>query len=441
MRSRVQRRLERSAALRERAHELIPAGAHTYSKGDDQFPSNAPAFIERGSGVRVWDVDGNEYLDWGMGLRAVLLGHAYPAVVQAAAHELERGQNFVRPSPLELELAERLVELIPSAQMVKLAKNGSDVTTAAVKLARGATCRDLVAVCAEHPFFSVDDWFIGSTVVDAGVPDATKALTLKFHYNDLGSLERLFAEQSNSIAAVILEPMSFVEPAPGFLQGVRDLCTRHGAVLIFDEMITGFRFALRGAQHLFGVTPDLATFGKALGNGFSVSALVGRRDIMELGGLRHSKPRVFLLSTTHGGETHAIAAALAAIREYEDRDVAAHVRRIGGMLADGIVAAAHELGIASLVQVIGVPCSPGLVFTDRAGNASAELRTLFMQEMVEEGILMPYIAPSYSHTHTDVERTVEAVRRSLAVVRGAVERGTNEQLRGPAVKPVFRRFN
>ena len=435
------RSLARSRALRERAHELIPAGAHTYSKGDDQFPENAPGFIERGQGARVWDVDGNEYLDWGMGLRAVLLGHAYPSVVAAAAAELGHGSNFVRPSPLELSLAERLVELIPCAEMVKLAKNGSDVTTAAVKLARAATGRDLIAVCADHPFFSVDDWFIGSTAVDAGIPRATKDLTLTFRYNDLASLERLFVEHRGDIAAVILEPTSFVAPERGFLEGVRDICTRNGAVLIFDEMITGFRFDLRGAQHLYGVTPDLATFGKALGNGFSVSALVGRRDIMELGGLRHSKPRVFLLSTTHGGETHAIAASIAALREYEDRDVAAHVRRIGGLLVHGIDALSAELGIAANLRTIGAPCSPGVVFLDRSGNASHELRTLFMQEMVEEGVLMPYVAPSYSHSDADVDRTLQAARRALSAVRDGLERGVDGLLQGPAVKPVFRRFN
>lgn len=439
--SNTARNLARSRELRKRAHELIPAGAHTYSKGDDQFPDNAPAFIARGTGSRVWDVDGNEYLDWGMGLRAVMLGHAYPSVIEAAARELAHGQNFVRPSPLELELAERLVELIPCAQMVKLAKNGSDVTTAAVRLARAATGRDLVAVCADHPFFSVDDWFIGSTPVDAGIPRAVKELTVTFRYNDITTLRQLFDDHPSRIAAVILEPMSLDEPTPGFLAEVRDLCTRNGTVLVFDEMITGFRFHLRGAQHLFGVTPDLATFGKALGNGFSVSALVGSREIMELGGMRHSGSRVFLLSTTHGGETHAIAAAIAALREYEDRDVAAHVGRVGATLMRGFAAISAELGLASQVRAVGSPSSPNVEFFNRAGARSPELRTLFMQEMVDDGILIPYIAPSYSHGDSEIDRTLAAARRALAVVRDGIENGTTGLLRGPAVKPVFRRFN
>ena len=437
----TKRRLEKGEALRERAHRLIPAGAHTYSKGDDQFPANAPGFIARGLGARVWDPDGNEYVDWGMGLRAVILGHAYPRVIAAAREQLELGSNFVRPSPIEADLAERLVELIPSAEMVKLAKNGSDVTTAAVKLARAASGRDKVAVCAEHPFFSVDDWFIGSTVVGSGVPQAVRDLTVSFHYNDLGSVREMFAANPGQIAAVILEPVAFEKPAGGFLEGLRDICDREGAILIFDEMISGFRFGLRGAQHLYGVTPDLSTFGKGLGNGFAVAALVGRRDIMELGGLRHSKERVFLLSTTHGGETHAIAAALATLAELEDRDVAAALTRTGAALMDGLRSIAADSGIADNVRLYGEPCSPALAFLDRQGVPSMELRTLFMQEMADEGVLIPYIAPSFSHGPEELDRTLAAARRALPVVAEAVDRGVDGLLVGPAVKPVFRRYN
>jgi len=427
--------------MHRRAHELIPAGAHTYSKGDDQFPENAPAFIARGKGSHVWDTDGNEFIDWGMGLRSVLLGHAFPDVVDAAKAQLDLGQNFVRPSPLEVELAERLVDLIPSAEMVKFAKNGSDVTTAAVRLARAATGRNVVLVCADHPFFSVDDWFIGSTPMDAGVPDATKALTRTFRYNDLESLGEAFAANEGDVAAVILEAMAFQEPAPGFLEGVRALCTTNGSVLIFDEMITGFRFALRGAQSLFGVTPDLSTFGKAIGNGFAVAALVGRREIMELGGLRQPGDRVFLLSTTHGGETHALAAALASVGAYERLGVAEAVASVGGALQEGLTSIADDLGVSEFVAVLGRPCSPTLLFRETERASAAGLRTLFMQEMVEAGILMPYIAPSYSHSSDDISRTLEAARTAFDVVAQAAESGTNGFLRGPEVKPVFRRFN
>ena len=439
--TRTRRDLARSKALQARAHEVIPAGAHTYSKGDDQFPANAPGFIASGKGAYVRDVDGNDYLDWGMGLRAVLLGHAYPRVVEAARAELGRGTNFVRPSPLEVDLAERLIDLIPSAEMVKVAKNGSDVTTAAVKMARAATGRDLIAVCAEHAFFSVDDWFIGTTPVDAGIPQATKDLTLTFHYNDLDSVRQLFAHHPGRIAGVILEPISFTYPAPGFLEGVRAMCTENGAVMILDEIITGFRFGLRGAQHRFGVTPDLSTFGKALANGFSVSALVGRREIMELGGLRHGKPRVFLLSTTHGGETHGIAACLANIAEVEDRDVPSHVWQIGESLIAGIDGIVRELGLGDHVRTMGAPCSPNIAFVRTDGSAWHELRTLFMQEMLEHGILIPYLAPSFSHGTAEVDRTLEAARPVFRTLRDAVDTDVQRFLQGPAVKPVFRRYN
>jgi glutamate-1-semialdehyde 2,1-aminomutase len=430
-------------SLRERAHLAIPAGCHTYSKGDDQFPSNAPAFIESGRGVTVRDPSGNEFLDWGMGLRSVLLGHAFPSVVQAVAAELERGSNFTRPSPIETLLAEDLIDLIPCAEMVKLAKNGSDVTTAAVRLARAATGRDLVVFPREQPFYSFDDWFIGSTVVNAGVPEATTALSRTFAYGDLDELESLFSALPGQIAAVIMETATTAPPPEGFLEGVRELTQREGAVLIFDEMITGFRWHQSGAQAFYGVTPDLATFGKGIANGFSVAALVGRRDIMELGGLRHERPRVFLLSATHGGETHAIAAARATIAHVREHGVVEHLWAIGEQLQRGLESAARDAGVAGVVSCGGYPCSPLLSF-DGQGSArrSAELRTLFLQEMVSAGILIPYIAPSFSHTEADVERTVEAAAHALEPVREVLEGAPIDRyLQGPLVKPVFRRFN
>jgi glutamate-1-semialdehyde 2,1-aminomutase len=435
-------RLERSALLRERAHKVIPAGAHTYSKGDDQFPALAPGFIERASGSRAWDVDGNEYIDWGMGLRSVILGHAYPRVTAAVIEQVQKGSNFTRPSPIEVTLAEKFEQLIPSAQMVKFAKNGSDVTTAAIRLARAATGRDLVAICADHPFFSVDDWFIGTTPVNAGIPEATSRLSLTFRYNDIGSLRRLFDEHAGQVAAVILEPATIEEPSSGFLEAVRALTRSEGAVLVFDEMITGFRWDVRGAQHFFGVTPDLSCFGKALGNGFSVAALVGSREIMRRGGLDHDDPRVFLLSTTHGGETHSLAAALTTIDELTERNALDRVWSAGLRFKEGFNALAAELDAAPHARCVGYACSPALVFTDRSGSVAHGLRTLFMQEMALNGVLMPYLAPSYSHSDDDVDRSLEAAEIALRrVVRVLDGEPLEQHLVGPAVKPVFRRFN
>ena len=434
---------ESDKSMQLRARHVIPAGCHTYSKGDDQFPSNAPAFIESASGCMARSSDGRDFLDWGMGLRSVILGHAYPRVVAAVEAELRRGSNFTRPSPLETLLAERLVELMPCGEMVKLAKNGSDVTTAAVRLARAATGRDLIVFPAEHPFYSFDDWFIGTTPLDAGVPEATKRLSLTFPYGDLPALDELLARHEGKVAAVIMEAATTQPPPDGYLEGVRELASRADAVLIFDEMITGFRWHLRGAQTFYGVEPDLATFGKALGNGFSVAALVGKRELMKLGDLSDERSRVFLLSATHGGETHAIAAALSTLAELEERGVSEHVWRIGARLQEGLRQAAADAGMTEVVSCIGYPCSPVLAFDSGVSQLrDAELRTLFMQGLVDAGVLMPYIAPSFSHTDADVDRTVEAAAAALKPVRAVLDGAPIEQhLVGPPVKPVFDRFN
>jgi glutamate-1-semialdehyde 2,1-aminomutase len=431
----------RSRELSSRAHQLIPAGAHTYSKGDDQFPLNSPGFIERGEGCRVWDVDGNEYLDWGMGLRSVILGYGYPRVLEAVSAQLTKGTNFTRPSPVEVELAELLHALIPSAQMVKFAKNGSDVTSAAIRLARAYTGRDYVALCKDHPFFSVDDWFIGTTPPNSGIPRVVAEQSLTFSYNDISSLEKLFSEHGGKIAAVIMEAVTLEPPLEGYLAKVRDLVHRNGALLVFDEMITGFRWHLQGAQTYFNVVPDLSTFGKAVGNGFSVAVLAGRRDIMELGGIHHSNPRVFLLSTTHGAETHSLAACIATISEMQEQDVVGHIWKMGQALQDNFNALAREMGLSEAIVCAGYPCSPAIIAKDRDGHASMPLRTLFLQEMISQGVLIPYIAISFSHSESDVSRTLEAARRALAVYARALDEGTDKLLVGQPVKPVFRRFN
>jgi glutamate-1-semialdehyde 2,1-aminomutase len=434
-------RLDRTRELQRRSHAVIPGGAHTYAKGDDQYPELAPGFIARGRGCRVWDVDGNEFIEYGMGLRAVTLGHAHPAVLRAAREAMEGGVNFTRPHPLEVECAEELVGLIEHAEMAKFTKDGSTATTAAVTLARAHTGRDLVALCADHPFFSYDGWFMGTTEMDAGIPQAVKDLTLRFRYNDLDSVRALFAEHPDGIAALVLEPSRGEDPRDGFLHELRRLCSAHGTVLVFDEMITGFRWHLGGAQAYYGVAPDLSTFGKALANGFSVSALVGRREIMERGGLRHPGPRVFLLSTTHGAETHGLAAALATMRIYQREPVIEHLWRQGEALARGFGEAAAELGVAEQVQVVGRPCNLAYVTRDREGRPSQAFRSLFLQETLARGVMMPSLVVSYAHGDADIEQTLEAVRGALAVYRDALEDGVERFLVGRPSQLVFRRFN
>ena len=441
LRSSKEKDFSKSRALQPKAHKLIPGGAHTYSKGDDQYPEQAPAFIARGKGCHVWDVDGNEFIEYGMGLRAVTLGHAFEPVVDAAYQQMQLGINFTRPAKIEVDLAEAMLEVIDGAEMVKFAKNGSDVTTAAVKLARAYTGRDLVAICGDQPFFSVHDWFIGTTEMNAGVPQAIAGMTLKFRYNDLENLRQLFDQYPAQIACVVMEAEAVTPPASGYLNQVKDLCEGRGAVLIFDEMITGFRWHLGGAQEFHGVVPHLSTFGKAMGNGFAISALAGKREIMRLGGLDHDQPRVFLLSTTHGAETHALAASLETIRVYRERDVVDVLWRQGERLRALINQSITENQLEGFFELMGRPCNLVFVTRDQDRNRSQAFRTLFMQELIRQGVIAPSFVVSFSHSDADIERTAEAVYGAHVVYRRALDEGIEKYLVSRPVKPVDRRYN
>jgi glutamate-1-semialdehyde 2,1-aminomutase len=430
----------RSAAIQARLHELVPGGAHTYARGSDQYPEGMTPVLVRGHGARVVDVDGNEFVEYGMGLRSVTLGHGYRPVVREVAAAIADGVNFSRPTTLELQAAETLVAQVPGAEMVKFAKNGSDVTTAAVKLARAATDRRYVAVCRSQPFFSTDDWFIGTTPMSAGTLDDERRLTLGFAYNDLASLEMLLAEHPGDVACVILEAATaLAEPEPGFLEGLRSLADRDGFVLVFDEMVTGMRWSAGGAQAVYGVLPDLSTWGKALGNGFPISALCGRRDLLELGGLRTERDRVFLLSTTHGAETGGLAAYLAVARAYAERDVVGTMERQGALLRAAVTAEIAEAGLTDHVEVLGRPSC--LVFATRDPDLrpSQAYRTLFLQELLRHGVLGQSFVISAAHTDADLDQTVAAVRRALPVYREAIGRGTTDGLlHGRPVAPALR---
>jgi glutamate-1-semialdehyde 2,1-aminomutase len=431
-------RLPRSDAANARLHSLVPGGAHTYAKGDDQYPEGLAPVISRGKGSHVWDVDGNEYIEYGSGLRAVSLGHVHPRVDEAVRAVLDRGSNFVRPSIVELEAAEAFLQTVPTADMVKFAKNGSDVTTAAVKLARAVTERPLVAICSDQPFFSIDDWFIGTTEMNAGVPQQLTDLTVGFPYSDLAATEELLRRHQDQIACLILEA------GPGtheYLAGLRDLAHSYGALLIFDEMITGFRWSEAGAQGMYSVTPDLSTFGKALGNGFAVSALAGRRDLMERGGLHDSRERVFLLSTTHGAETHSLAAAMAVMQTYREEGIAQRLHDIGDKLAAGVREVSAAMGTADHVVVRGR--SSNLVFgtLDEDHKPSQEYRTLFMRELIRGGVLGPSFVVSSAITDEDIDKTVHAVAQACVVYRKALDAGDpTPWLGGRSIKPVFRRY-
>jgi glutamate-1-semialdehyde 2,1-aminomutase len=446
-------------SYKERLHKVIPGGAHTYSRGDDQFPTNAPEILISGEGAWVTDANGNKYLDYGMGLRSVNIGYGNKEIADACYTEILKGNNLTRASITELEAAELFCELIPCADMVKFAKHGSSVTTAALKLARAYTGKKYVAVPVEQPFFSFDDWFIGTTPLTLGVPEEHSSLTLKFNYNDISSLEELFEQYPNQIAAIMLEPAGANSPCKSsceqgiicancpnnknnFLHQVQSLCKQNGAVFILDEMITGFRWHMQGAQTFYGIEPDLTTFGKAMANGFAVAALAGKREIMQIGGiLEEGKERLFLTSTTHGAEMSALGAFIKTMEILKRDNVIEHFWSYGKELKDFTNAETKSLGIQDYFEMIGYPISLNYITKDINKAMSLAFRTLFSQEMIKQGVLMPYIALSFSHQQKEMEYTKIAITKSLQVYKLALENGIENYLESPVIKPVFRKYN
>jgi glutamate-1-semialdehyde 2,1-aminomutase len=430
-------RFARSRDHQRRAHRLIPGGAHTYAKGDDQMPEWMPVVVERGEGAHVWDLDGNRFVEYGQGLRAVTLGHAEPRVNRAAGDWIARGANFTRPARVELEAAEAFLDLV-GADCVKFTKDGSSATTAAVKVARAATGRDVVAICEDHPFLSQDDWFIGTTPMDAGIPQSVKDLTVGFPYGDLGALVDVL--DTHRPACVVMEAVRDESDPGDYVRAAIAACRERGVVFVLDEMITGFRWSARGAQGLFGLDPDLSTFGKALANGFSVSALAGRRDLMEAGGLDTEKDRLFLLSATHGAETHALAAAIEAMRIARDEDVAGQLMRQGARLRAAVHDVTEAAGLGDWFGTAGRDCNLVFYTRDHEGEASQPFRTLFLQELARRGVLAPSFVITTAHTDDVVDQTAEAVAGALEVYRRALDAGSVDGLLlGRPVQPVFRK--
>ena len=426
------RRLERSLALYEKAQTLIPAATQTLSKGATQYVKGvAPVFLARAKGSHVWDVDGNEYIDYPMALGPIILGHGYPAVDQAVKRQIDDGVAFSLPHPLEIEVAEQLTAMIPCAEMVRFGKNGSDATAGAVRLARAHTGRDLIVCCGYHGW---QDWYIGSTTFNRGVPASVRDLIKSFEYNDIDSLERRFAAHPGQIAAVIMEPIGIVEPMDGFLAAVRDLCHRQGALLIFDEVVTGFRLARGGAQEYFGVLPDIACFGKAMANGYPLSAVVGPRAIMKC------FEEVFF-SFTFGGEAVSLAAANATLKEIAEKEVIAHLWELGRQLNDGFKVLAKEFGVDRFMRTSGLAPRTVISFFDDSGRESLLVKSLFQQECLKRGVLFSGGQNiCFSHSNGDIEHTLRVYRTAMEIVGAAIRQGNVlDRLEGEPVKPVFRK--
>lgn len=434
---------EKSNEYRNVIHNLIPGGAHTYSKGDDQFPVNSPAAISHGKGAYVWDLDGNKYFDTLMGLTSVSLGHAYEPVLERIREELLKGSNFSRPSIIEREMAEKFLKLVPQHDMIKYAKNGSVVTTAAIKLARAATGRNIVARTAEHPFYSYDDWFIGSTDCDFGVPRDVKNKTITFKHNDLDDLERMFNEHPDQIACIIGEPEKWEVIDPDFYKKAISIAHKYGALWIMDEMITGFKTDYPGSIKRLNANPDMSTWGKGIANGFSFCALTGKKEVMQLGGIKkEGDKKLFLVSTTHGGETSAIAAGLATMNVFEQNNVVNYNKKIGQYFIDGLNKILKKNQVEDYFTLTGFNWSVGLIVKNRKKEPCMFYRTLFMQEMIKRGILYQGIlSPCFSMTENDIDIMLEAFNSSLIVFKRALEDGYEKYLIGAEIKPVFRKFN
>jgi len=439
-----------SNKYRNKIHDLIPGGAHTYSKGDDQFPLLSPAAISHGKGALLWDIDGNEYLDCSMGLTSVSLGHAYEPVLEKVIEVLQKGVNFQRPSYIEKEMAETFLELVPAHQMIKFAKNGSIVTTAAIKLARAYTGRNLIAFPKEHPFYSYDDWFIGKTDCSKGIPKEISDLTVTFNACNIESLKVLFEENPGKIAAVISEPekngcgltCDCKLSAGEFLKQAIDLCHKNGALFIIDEMITGFKTDFPGSIKKFNIEPDLATWGKGIANGFSFCALTGKKEIMELGGIRNKgAEKVFLISTTHGGETHAIAAGLATIDVFKKEKVLSHLHSIGNRFIQKCSEIISKNEMQHHIKIIPAPWMPIFSFLNLSGAADQHLRTLMMQEMIKRGVLFQgAFVPCFSHTIEQIDYFSQAFEDSMKIFKKGLEEGTEKLLVGEPAKAVFRKY-
>jgi glutamate-1-semialdehyde aminotransferase len=423
--------LDRSRAIAEQSARLIPSGTQTFSKGPTQFVGGvAPMFLESGRGSHVWDVDGNEFIDYAMGLGPVILGHAHEGVDTAVIDQARRGLAFSLPHPLEVEVAQLVVDTIPSGEMVRFGKNGSDVTSGAVRAARALTGRSIVACCGYHGW---QDWFIGTTTRSLGVPPEVAALTIPFVYNDLPSLERIFEAHPGQVAAVIMEPVGVEAPDPGFLEGVRALASAEGALLVFDEVITGFRLALGGAQELFGVLPDLTCVGKAMANGYPVSAVTGRAEVMEI------FDEIFF-SFTFGGEAVSLAAAAATMAVLREPETIPHLWAQGQTLRDGYNTLAHHFELAETTSCIGLAPRTVITFTKTSGYEPLVLKSLFQQECVRRGVLFTGGQNvCLAHSDADVEHTLRVYRSALEVLRRALDEDDLEtRLEGDPVQPVFR---
>jgi len=416
-----------------KAERVIPLGTQTFSKGYTQYPKGmAPLFIKRGFGGSVWDIDDNQYVDLVCGLLPVVLGYCDPDVDNAIKRQLDDGITFSLPSVLEAELAERLVNIIPSAEMVRFGKNGTDATSAAIRLARAYTGRDYVIALGYHGW---QDWYIGATVRNKGVPNAVCSLTHKLPFNDINAVKEFFKIHPDNIAAIIVEPFPGEYPLDGFLEELREIADQYGSLLIFDEVITGFRFSLGGAQELFGVKPDISAFGKALGNGMPISAVVGRADVM-------LEMEEIFYSGTFGGEALSLAAAIAVIDKMQSEPVIENLWEKGKYLSGEVRKKVDDYGLSHVINVAGAAPWTIINFNDHVSAESAAIRTLYMIEMLNNGVLTTGTHNiCYAHDKSDIQAVLNAYDNALSSIAEQLQSRTLlktlEKLDASIIRPVF----
>ena len=419
-----------SNELYERAVKIMTPVTQTLAKGPGQYVNGvAPKYVKRGKGARVWDVDDNEYLDYNMGIGPLSLGYCYPKVDEAIIEQLKDGITFSLMHHLEVTLSELIHQIIPNAEEIRISKTGADVTSAAIRVARAFTGRKKVLCCGYHGWH---DWYIGVTSRNSGVPEEIKNLTATFEYNNIQSVKALLDEDT---ACVILEPFIFEAPTNDFLKELKTLCSSNGTLLIFDEMWTGFRIAMGGAQEYFNVKPDLACYSKAFANGMPISLLTGRKDVMDL-----FNEDVFFF-TTFGGEALSLAAAIATIEEMIEKNVPAYLAEKGKLLKDGYNKICEDLGIQHYTKCVGYDCRSMITFDPSAGNP-LELKSYVQQELIKRGILWSgFHNMCFSHTDEDINYTLKAYQEVLELLKTTLsENNITASLKGKPVEAVFRKL-
>jgi glutamate-1-semialdehyde 2,1-aminomutase len=425
-------KIDRSNEIYRRAEKIIPAGTQTFSKGVNQFVTGfAPKYLQRGKGAYVWDADGNKFLDYVMGCHPIILGYADQDINSAVIEQLELGSTFSLANELEVDVTELLIETVPCAEAARFGKNGADATTVAVRVARAVTERDHIAYCGYHGWH---DWYIANTDLNSGIPKFNEQLAHSFTYNNLDSLEQIFKQNKGKVACVIMEPLTVLEPEDNFLHKVKEMAHHHGALLIFDEIITGFRFSLGGAQELTGVTPDLAAFAKAISNGIPLSAIVGKKEYMFALG------KTFF-SFTYGGDCIGLSAAKACIPKIRREKVPDHLNEVGSLLKDNFNKLSDQYGLTEFTGCVGYPCRTVVTFDGQGRFDSLEMKSYFQQELLRRGILWAgYHALSFSHQREDIEMTLNAFEDVMKLFKKIVDdsQSLRSFIEGEPVKPVFR---